>query len=695
MTTRPLRQVLEVLRGSTLPQGEAGLTDGQLLERYIRSREEVAFATLVQRHGPMVWGVCRRILPGYQDAEDAFQATFLVLVRRATSIVPREMVANWLYGVAHQTALKARATFARRREREKQVLDMPEPTFEPQPCDDLRALLDQELSQLPDKYRAVLILCDLQGKTRKEAARHLSWPEGTVGTRLATARTMLARRLTRRGHPITDRALAAGLLHTLASPSVPLSVMSATIEAATLFAAGQAATGVISVQAVALAEGVLATMTLSKFKIATVLLIVLTVFGAGAVALTRPQPADTPQPAPRNPDPANPPGQKIALAVAPESISGVVTAVDVQKNTLTVTHREGAGTFTLARDARIEVDGKLGNLAWVPVGANVNLTKFVDPTTASQLQANGRWYFGASVKAVDPRKRTITIADREGDRTFSVADDACLSVDGKPCDLTRIPAGAFVNLGLRADQATACNIGADGPHLGGCGGSPVKAVDTVNFTITFEDKASNDVAGKTFAVARDAAIQIEGKPGTLAGVPPGAYANITLTVDQTMAHHLTVQGPPAMCDCNGSLVKAVDVANSTLTFADSARADVAGKTFRIAKDAIILIDNKAGTLAGIPPGSYVDLRLSLDRSEARRLTAIGPMLNSVKAVKVVDVEKHLLTVEDATYPVARDANIVVDGKPATLAEVPTGIFVTLRLCVDQKTVGTIHHAKGP
>src|SRR5262245_6792101 len=130
MATNQLRQVLQTLRGATLPAEEASQTDGQLLERYLRSREEAAFAALVQRHGPMVWGVCRRVLAGHQDAEDAFQATFLVLLRKAASIVPRQMIANWLYGVAHLTALKARATTARRRAREKQVTAMPEPALE-------------------------------------------------------------------------------------------------------------------------------------------------------------------------------------------------------------------------------------------------------------------------------------------------------------------------------------------------------------------------------------------------------------------------------------------------------------------------------------------------------------------------------------------------------------------------------------
>jgi RNA polymerase sigma-70 factor (ECF subfamily) len=120
----------------------------------------------------MVWGVCRRVLTNHQDAEDAFQATFFVLARKAAAVVPKDMVANWLYGVAHQAALHAGRTAARRKARERQVTSMPEPALtDNDPWPDLQPILDQELSRLPDKYRAVVVLCDLEGKGRKEAAR--------------------------------------------------------------------------------------------------------------------------------------------------------------------------------------------------------------------------------------------------------------------------------------------------------------------------------------------------------------------------------------------------------------------------------------------------------------------------------------------------------------------------------------------
>jgi RNA polymerase sigma factor (sigma-70 family) len=225
----------------------------------------------------MVWGVCRRILPNHHDGEDAFQATFLVFVRKAASIVPREMVANWLYGVARQTAQKARATAIRRKARERQVREMLQPARAQRDLRrDLQPLLDEALSRLSEKYRAVIVLCDLEGKTRKEAARQLACPEGTVAGRLARARAMLAKRLTRRG-VASDGALAAVPSgQSIASPELPTSLVASTIKAASLSAVGKAvAKGVISINVEAITEGVLKTMLPTKLKVVAPLLFVM------------------------------------------------------------------------------------------------------------------------------------------------------------------------------------------------------------------------------------------------------------------------------------------------------------------------------------------------------------------------------------------------------------------------------------
>jgi RNA polymerase sigma factor (sigma-70 family) len=269
-----MSSVVEYLRRTIEPGVGAGLTDGELLECFIRHRDAGALTILVGRHGAMVWGVCRRILRRLEDAEDAFQATFLVLVRRASSILPREQLAAWLHGVAHQTARKARATAARRRGREHAVPVLPERAVaDPEPAWDLAAALDREVSRLPERYRAVVILCDLEGRTRKEAAAALGVPEGTVAGRLARARALLARRLG--GQEIGPLA---------AAPGVPAALLSATVEVVKLVCVGQGA-GVVSAAVVALTEGVLQAMMLTRVKLAVVGLLVLVTLGLGTGGL--------------------------------------------------------------------------------------------------------------------------------------------------------------------------------------------------------------------------------------------------------------------------------------------------------------------------------------------------------------------------------------------------------------------------
>jgi RNA polymerase sigma factor (sigma-70 family) len=280
--------LIQHLRRAVFHQDRAALTDGQLLEHFIRHRDAAAFEALLRRHGPMVLGVCRRVLGNVHDAEDAFQATFLVLARKAASVSPRELVGNWLYGVAHTTAIRARAATARRRNRERQVPTMPEPkAVRPDPWGDLLPVLDEELAGLPARYRMPIVLCDLEGRLRKEVARHLAIPEGTLSSRLTTGRRLLAKRLARHGLAVSGGALAAWLAQITASACVPAVVLSAMIKTVTLLAAGNAATaGMISAKVAALTEGVLKTMVLNKFKTVTMLLVVgsLVAVGGGVLA---------------------------------------------------------------------------------------------------------------------------------------------------------------------------------------------------------------------------------------------------------------------------------------------------------------------------------------------------------------------------------------------------------------------------
>jgi RNA polymerase sigma factor (sigma-70 family) len=283
MASSQMQPVIQQLCKTALLRDRIGLSDAQLLECFIANREEAAFEALVRRHGPMVLGVCRRLLRCSHDADDAFQATFLVLVRKAASIVPRELLPNWLYGVAYRTAVRARSLAARRQQREKQVTEMADAKEgRPSPWEELRPLLDQELSRLADKYRVAIVLCDLEGKTRKAAAQQLGVPEGTLSTRLARGRILLARRLARHGRLLSGGVLAALLAERAASGMVPLSLVVATVKAASSFAAGNtAAASTASAQATALTEGVLQAMLLTKLKrVAAVLLLLCVIASA-------------------------------------------------------------------------------------------------------------------------------------------------------------------------------------------------------------------------------------------------------------------------------------------------------------------------------------------------------------------------------------------------------------------------------
>jgi len=261
-------------------------TDGQLLEAYTACRDGDAFAELVRRHGPMVWGVCRRMLPNRQDAEDAFQTTFLVLVRKPHSVSPATRVGNWLHGVAVRAALKARAARARRHE--CQVEMVPEPVSVPdRPYHDTLPVLDEELALLPGRYRAVLVLCELEGKTRKEVARQLEVPEGTVAGWLVRARAMLGKRLARRGVCTPCGALAVLASAHVAPADVPASVVRSTIHAAPAYVLGQP--DVTPVGVAALTEGVVRAMSITKLKTASVVaLALLGAVASGAAVLVRP-----------------------------------------------------------------------------------------------------------------------------------------------------------------------------------------------------------------------------------------------------------------------------------------------------------------------------------------------------------------------------------------------------------------------
>jgi RNA polymerase sigma factor (sigma-70 family) len=276
MAGNPLTELTNDLGRALLRRDGADLADAQLLTRFAERGDEAAFEALFRRHAPMVLGVCRRLLRNAQDAEDAVQVVFLVLAQKAASVRPREAVAGWLYGVARKAALKARAAAARRKERP--VAELPEPPPRPGPGEDLWPLLERELSRLPEKYRAVVVLCDLEGRSRREAARLLGWPEGTVCGRLARARALLARRLGRSGVTLSGATVAA---LAVADPA-PACVSAATLRAVLRSASPHAASAAtVPPHVLTLVRGVRRALWLGKLKVAAAALAGAGLLGAG------------------------------------------------------------------------------------------------------------------------------------------------------------------------------------------------------------------------------------------------------------------------------------------------------------------------------------------------------------------------------------------------------------------------------
>jgi RNA polymerase sigma factor (sigma-70 family) len=284
MSVSSMNRVMQRIRQAVVDADDPCEADADLIARFLSLDDSHAVGVLIRRHAPMVWGVCRRILLDHHNAEDAFQATFLVLLRKANTIKPRSMVGNWLHGVAFQTALKARAMTMKRSTREKSMAILPEPASKAKGDHPMLEFLDEELNRLPDKYRVVLVLCDLQGKTRAEAARELGWAEGTVASRLARGRQMLANRLGRHGTAVSAGTIGALLANSVAS-AAPASVLASTVQAAiTIVSAKTLAAAGLSQQVITLADGVVKTMLLSKLKVVGVILTiaVLACFGIGS-----------------------------------------------------------------------------------------------------------------------------------------------------------------------------------------------------------------------------------------------------------------------------------------------------------------------------------------------------------------------------------------------------------------------------
>jgi len=269
---------MQMLRRVAAGHARDEQADAELLARFVRQRDEAAFEALVHRHGPMVWGVCRRLLTRTEDAEDAFQAAFVVLLRRARSIRDGSLLGNWLYGVAYRVAVRARARAARRAAREKQGMLTEPATTATETTTDWQPLLYEEVFRLPEKYRRPIVMCYLSGKTNEEAAGALGWPVGTVKGRLSRARELLRVRLARRGVCLTGAALTGSLSAARLDAAVPPTLMQSTLTAAVT-----GMTTGISAHALTLGKGVMQSMFWNECATFGMALAVLALLAAGTM----------------------------------------------------------------------------------------------------------------------------------------------------------------------------------------------------------------------------------------------------------------------------------------------------------------------------------------------------------------------------------------------------------------------------
>jgi RNA polymerase sigma factor (sigma-70 family) len=286
MASSPPTSVLHHLRKMIHTEQFEEASDAELLRRFRAQRDEEAFVALLKRHGQMVLRVCRRIGAREQDAEDVFQATFLVLARKADAIRNPTSVASWLHGVAHRLALEAKRQGARRRARERRAATITKVAPGTRVAwEDLQALLDEALRQVPQRYRAPLLLCYLEGKTQEEAARQLGCPLGTVRSRIARGRERLKAVLERRGLRLSATALAAALAASDASAAVPPPLLHATARAALAYAAGMAPAKLVSAPVAALLQRGLQAIAMAKFKIVASALVLVCTLGLGAAVV--------------------------------------------------------------------------------------------------------------------------------------------------------------------------------------------------------------------------------------------------------------------------------------------------------------------------------------------------------------------------------------------------------------------------
>ncbi len=542
-----VRRLLRLAGQSTC----AGPCDRELLERFVMDRSESAFATLLGRHGSMVLSVCRRYLRDPRDAEDAFQATFLVLARKAGTVRWRESIAGWLFDVASRVAKKAAVQAARRSKREGgSTVHAPEPSAPPPPTSDLgtlQAVLDEELQKLPEKLRTPVVLCHLEGLSQDEVARQLGISDGQLRGRLYRARERLRENLIRRGF-----TLSAVLLALTVGPkvqAVPALLATATLRVAVTNPA--AASAVV----LTLAHGV--TQEMSRNLSFSVVITLLGLLGLGAVGFalapsgdTPPLPADVPSARTATP-PSTPVADEHPFAVADDNndddkkpeekvdrIFGWLRSVNTDKNSFRLKIDDGEETeINLDGKTKVRFGKKPIALADLKPNMRVELIYRGTSNTPSEVVASWR-HSHSEVKSLDLAKNTLTIhVDNDGiefEVVLTVTPDATILVDKLPAGLADVMPGRKALLKLGLDKKTVIGIEAEGNKLD----IPalVKSYDAVANTLLVEFDAEADDFGRRVTLAlpvnADAKVRLAGADAKLTDLLPRMPVRLRMTDDR-------------------------------------------------------------------------------------------------------------------------------------------------------------------
>jgi RNA polymerase sigma factor (sigma-70 family) len=431
MSSTQVGTLLRFIRQLSAGWKDNELPDHQLLERFITLGDEDCFAALLRRHGPMVLRVCQSVLHNLHDAEDVFQAVFLVLARKAGSIHRREAVSSWLYGVAHRLAMKAQASAARRMNHEKKAAAMPstEPLLDLS-LRELQGIVHEELQRLPEAYRAPLVLCGLEEKSLEEAACLLGWSKGCVKGRLQRGREQLRLRLRRRGLDLSVGLLASALVMKAMSAPVSAALIASTLRAAMQFAAdGKLATGVVSAKVAALLQGAMPTMFFSKLKILTLVVVAVGASVASLGAFTHREAAAQQEPASK--ESAKEAASRLSAAaekMAKDMITVRGRVLDPEGKPLAgaklyLGHYGSKDEVTITEKAKSDADGRFAFRI-----SKAHLSK------THPDQAIGQVYGVFTLERFEPRPRD------EADPYFTPVGQVMAVAEGFGCDWTRIDA---------------------------------------------------------------------------------------------------------------------------------------------------------------------------------------------------------------------------------------------------------------